>query len=228
MEMPWRRCRWLLASALLVACVLTAQMALGRKKEKSGAMDGQKRALHALNRLTFGPRPGDVDRVAQMGVDRWIDLELHPDRIDDSALDARLAPFRTLGMDTNEIVENFPPEQLIRQIADGKATLPRDPVRRAVYEAQLQRYEDKQERKQQAAKSAAAEGDEQNPSGGKDGASSDDADQKLRRAERRAVNLKAQELLDLPPDERMKEILQMSPEERKQIASTPKAPKRTR
>jgi len=97
MEMPWRRCRWLLASALLVACVLTAQMALGRKKEKSGAMDGQKRALHALNRLTFGPRPGDVDRVAQMGVDRWIDLELHPDRIDDSALDARLAPFRTLG-----------------------------------------------------------------------------------------------------------------------------------
>jgi len=50
--------RWLLASALLVACVLTAQMALGRKKEKSGAMDGQKRALHALNRLTFGPRPG--------------------------------------------------------------------------------------------------------------------------------------------------------------------------
>jgi len=78
MEMPWRRCRWLLASALLVACVLTAQMALGRKKEKSGAMDGQKRALHALNRLTFGPRPGDVDRVAQMGVDRWIDLELHP------------------------------------------------------------------------------------------------------------------------------------------------------
>jgi len=36
-----------------------------------------------------------------------IDLELHPDRIDDSALDARLAPFRTLGMDTNEIVGEF-------------------------------------------------------------------------------------------------------------------------
>jgi len=60
---------WLLASALLVACVLTAQMALGRKKEKSGAMDGQKRALHALNRLTFGPRPGDVDRVR-----RWASI----------------------------------------------------------------------------------------------------------------------------------------------------------
>jgi len=98
-----------------------------------------------------------------------------------------------------------------------------------VYEAQLSGYEDKQERKQQAAKSAAAEGDEQNPSGGKDGASSDDADQKLRRADVRAVNLKAQELLDLPPDERMKEILQMSPEERKQIGEhPPKAPKRTR
>jgi hypothetical protein len=50
-------------------------------------------------------------------------------------------------MDTKEIVENFPPDQLIKQIADGKAALPRDPTQRAVYEAQLQRYEDKQERK---------------------------------------------------------------------------------
>ena len=58
-------------------------------------MDEQKRALHALNRLTFGPRPGDVDRVTAMGVDKWIDQQLHPEKIDDRALDARLAPFRT-------------------------------------------------------------------------------------------------------------------------------------
>ena len=115
-------------------------------------MDEQKRAVHALNRLTFGPRPGDVERVAQMGVDKWIELQLHPDKIDDSALDARLAPFRTLRMDTKEIVENFPPNQVIKQIAEGKAALPRDPTKRAVYEAQLQRYEDKQERKEEAAK----------------------------------------------------------------------------
>ena len=111
-------------------------------------MDEQKRALHALNRLAFGPRPGDVERVAAMGVDQWIDQQLHPDKIDDRSLDARLAPFRTLRMDTREMVENFPPPQVIKAIAEGRQSMPSDSARRAVYEAQLERYQQKKERKQ--------------------------------------------------------------------------------
>src|ERR1700674_5981104 len=154
MGMPLPGRRLLTAAALLVAAALTTQFALGRKKDKPAAgettsMDSHKRAVHALNRLSFGPRPGDVERVKQTGVDKWIELQLHPDKIDDSALDAKLDPFRTLRMRTREIVENFPPDQLIKQIADGKASLPRDPAKRAVYEAQLQQYEDKQERQDQ-------------------------------------------------------------------------------
>jgi len=248
MEVPLRRHRLLVAAALLVAAGLTTQFALGRKKPNAAAMDmdAQKRAVHALNRLTFGPRPGDVDRVTQMGVDKWIELELHPDKIDDSALDARLDPFRTLRMGTKEIVENFPPNQLIKQIADGKASLPRDPTKRAVYEAQLQRYEDKQERKnnnnnEEAAKGGAANGaaagEAQNASGAGDGASPvstgavadnaqpADSEQVRRREERRLANLKAQELLDLPADERMKQILQMSPEDRKALTANNKGAK---
>ena len=234
--MPLRGRRLLVAGALMVTAALTAQFALGRKKDKpSGAtvqMEAQRRAVHALNRLTFGPRPGDLERVTQMGVDNWIELELHPDKIDDSALDARLAPFRTLRMGTKEIVENFPPEQVIKQIADGKASLPRDPTKRAVYEAQLQRYEDKQERKEEAAKGSA-----QNSSGNdsvcRDGAcpvSADsaqpaDPDEMRRREERRLANLKTQELLDLPADERMRQILRMSPEDRRALAATNKGAK---
>jgi uncharacterized protein (DUF1800 family) len=235
MEMPGRGPRLLVAATLLVAASLTTQFALGRKKDTPPAampMDAQKRAVHALNRLTFGPRPGDVERVAQIGVDKWIDLQLHPDKIDDSALDARLAPFRTLNMGTKEIVENFPPEQVIRQIADGKASMPRDPTKRAVYEAQLQRYEDKKERKQDAAKgnaataagqdaSAAGNDSNNNADGSKDdGGKPDDPDQMQRREKRRIANLKALELLDLLADERMKQILQMSPEEQRALAST--------
>jgi uncharacterized protein (DUF1800 family) len=220
-----------------MAAGLTTQFALGRKKDKPAAsetmpMDAHKRAIHALNRLTFGPRPGDVERVTQMGVDKWIELELHPDKIDNSALDARLVPFRTLRMGTKEIVENFPPDQLIKQIADGKASLPQDPTKRAVYEAQLQRYEDKQERrdkdKSKPPESPAATGEAQNTC--RDGAcpvSADsappaDPEQTRRREDRRRANLRAQELLDLPPDERMKEILKMSPEDRRTIATTTK------
>jgi len=133
-----------LALALaLAASALCAQMALARKdKENSSSqMPEQKRAMHALNRLTFGPRPGDSNRVMAMGVDQWIDQQLHPDKIDDHALEARLAPLRTLRMDTRDIVENFPPEQVIKAVAEGKQSLPSDPSKRAVYKAQLERFD---------------------------------------------------------------------------------------
>ena len=94
-----------------------------------------------------------------IGVDKWIDQQLHPDKIDDSALDARLSPFRTLHMDTREIVENFPPEQMIKAVADGKQSLPSDPLKRAVYQAQLDRYQNKEERKQEAANTNSGKSD---------------------------------------------------------------------
>src|SRR5579863_8880787 len=100
---------------LILGFAVSAQLALGKKKERQTAeqLDQRKQAVHALNRLTFGPRPGDVDDVMAMGIDKWVDQQLHPDKIDDSQLDARLSPFRTLRMDTREIVSNFPPEQMI-------------------------------------------------------------------------------------------------------------------
>src|SRR5204863_4120970 len=145
----------------VVASALCAQMALARKdKENSSSqMPEQKRAIHALNRLTFGPRPGDVNRVMAMGVDQWIDQQYQPDKIYDNALEARLAPLRTLRMDTRDIVENFPPEQVIKAVAEGKQSLPSDPSKRAVYKAHLERYEEKQERKQGGADPAVAPGE---------------------------------------------------------------------
>ncbi len=211
--MPLRQRLVVTITAALLVTGLATQVAFGRKKEKdaktTGQMTDQQRAVHALNRLSFGPRPGEVQRVAQIGVDQWIELQLHPEQIDDSSLESRLSPFRTLRMDTKQIVENFPPNEVIKQIADGKAGLPRDPVKRAVYEAQLQRYEDKQDRKEEAAK------------GDDNGAAADAAETK-RRVERRNANLKAQELLDLPPVDRIRAILQMSPEDRRLIAATAK------
>ncbi|MGA2355282.1 MAG: DUF1800 domain-containing protein [Terriglobales bacterium] len=238
MPSPLRRRRLLVAAVLIAAAGITAQSALGRKKDKTEnaatPMDDRKRAVHALNRLTFGPRPGDVERVRQMGVDKWIDLQLHPERIDDSALDAKLAQFHTLRMSTNEIVENFPPEQLIRQVADGKAALPRDRMQRLVYEAQLQRLEDKKERKEEAKGGADARnasltracGDGTCPvSMNSEAAQVADSVETRRREARRRDSLKTQELADLPPEDRMREILAMPPEDQLVLAATrgPKA-----
>ena len=68
--------------------------------------------LQALNRLGFGPRPGDIDRVKEMGLQKWIDQQLHPESIDDSALDARVDRFPTLKMSSTKLLEEFPQPQV--------------------------------------------------------------------------------------------------------------------
>ena len=61
-----------------------------------------------LNRLAFGPRPGDVARVREMGVDRWIALQLAPDRIDDHVMDSIVATsYEGLDRSTNDIVADY-------------------------------------------------------------------------------------------------------------------------
>ena len=214
-----------IAASLLIIADLGTQLAPARKKDKpAGVMDDHKRAVHALNRLTFGPRPGDVQRVEHMGLEKWIELQLDPERIDDSAVEAWLAPFRTLRMDTRELVENFPPNQVIRQVANGKADLPSDPTKRAVYEAQVRRYEDRQDRKNDANKSPSG-ADPAMASADIEKGMADDTDQEGRQEDRRFANLKIKELLDLPPDQRLKEILQMSPEKQRVLISAMKGPK---
>ncbi len=62
---------------------------------------------HALNRLTFGPRPGDVARVKAMGLHSWIDLQLSPSRIEEAALTAKLARLETLTLDSATIQRDY-------------------------------------------------------------------------------------------------------------------------
>ncbi len=64
-------------------------------------------ALHALNRLGFGPRPGDVERVIEMGLSRYVDQQLHPERIPDAGVERRLAEFPTLAMTTADLMETY-------------------------------------------------------------------------------------------------------------------------
>jgi len=64
-------------------------------------------ALHALNRLAYGPRPGEVDRVAAMGVMHWIDQQLEPERLPDRVLARREREFQLLRTDDAELAQMF-------------------------------------------------------------------------------------------------------------------------
>ncbi|MEP6733814.1 MAG: DUF1800 domain-containing protein [bacterium] len=69
-----------------------------------------------LNRLAFGPKPGDVAKVRAMGVDQWIALQLAPDRIDDAAADRVVASYEMLGKPTRDLVAMYDEGQIaIRQ-----------------------------------------------------------------------------------------------------------------
>src|SRR5215467_11625673 len=72
--------------------------------------------LHALNRLAYGPRPGDIERVRQMGLAKWIEQQLYPNSIDDKAIEARLQDYPTLQMSTAKLISEYPrPKQAEKQ-----------------------------------------------------------------------------------------------------------------
>src|SRR5262249_44486165 len=66
--------------------------------------------IHALNRLTFGPRPGDVEEVRRVGLNKWIELQLHPEQIPENrALESKLKPLATLPMSMADVVMEYTP-----------------------------------------------------------------------------------------------------------------------
>jgi uncharacterized protein (DUF1800 family) len=71
------------------------------------ARPDDKTVLHVLNRVGFGPRPGEADRVRAMGLEKYIDEQLHPDRISDSAMEARLAGLDTLTMSPRSLADDY-------------------------------------------------------------------------------------------------------------------------
>jgi len=78
--------------------------------------------IQALSRLTFGPRPGDVLKVRAMGLDKWIDQQLHPDKIDDRANEQFVASYGILHQDQNDLLKQYAEEQRAkREVKRDKA-----------------------------------------------------------------------------------------------------------
>jgi uncharacterized protein (DUF1800 family) len=84
------------------------------------------RILHVLNRLGFGARPGDLERVKAMGLNNYINQQLNPEKINDAVAEAKVKNLPTLSMTTAELYEKYPqPGQLLRQL-QRRGDLPAD------------------------------------------------------------------------------------------------------
>src|SRR6185369_2893275 len=84
--------------AATFAAVISGQSMKHPAGKAAAKLSADQRALHVLNRLGFGARPGDVERVKSMGVEKYIELQLNPEKIDDSASEAKLENLNTLRM----------------------------------------------------------------------------------------------------------------------------------
>ena len=76
----------------------------------------EQKIVHLLNRIGYGPRPGDVERVKKMGLAAYVEQQLNPESIVDEGMDQRLAGFETLNMKPQQLLAAYPPPQLLRQI----------------------------------------------------------------------------------------------------------------
>src|ERR1700761_2753745 len=104
-------------SAIVERCLFVAIAVLAANAAETGGttaaafevkLTPQQKIEQALSRLTFGPRPGDIDEVRKLGLEKWIDLQLHPERISENpALDGKLQPLETLRMESAEIFKEY-------------------------------------------------------------------------------------------------------------------------
>src|SRR6266550_2434352 len=117
----------IVAIAVSTLATVTSGQAMQTAANKANVkLSEDQRILHVLNRLGFGARPGDVERVKSMGVEKYIEQQLSPDKIDDSASEAKLQNLETLRMSTADLYEKYPqPGQLLKQLQKRNA-LPAD------------------------------------------------------------------------------------------------------
>ena len=148
------------AFALLLLLVSHAALASDKDKDKDKhaktppkpqVLSEHDRALHALQRLTFGPRPGDIEKVLAMGVDKWFEQQLNPAQIPNPTLDSKLGQYRTLRMQPRDLAQAFPTNQMVREAAEGKRPLPSDPNVYGLWEILVNAYNEQQKNNAAAA-----------------------------------------------------------------------------
>ncbi len=184
----------------------------------SQPLKGPDQLNHALERLTFGPRPGDLASLQQAGLKAWLDDQLHPERVPENPLlEQRLSDLASLGMSIHDTFTHYPPSQAIAAFARGRGALPQDPELRALVERLAARF------LQKAAKATAAES-------GKD--PNDDSELDLRvklvsilRPDQIAAlrsgtaDEKREVLENIPPEKRFDFAWALRPGERRQLFS---------
>jgi uncharacterized protein (DUF1800 family) len=128
--------------ALGTIVILTVGQGLPAVAKKVASLSKDQKIVQALNRLTFGPRAGEFERVKRIGLKKWIDQQLHPETIaENPRLEEKIRWLDSLRMTQAEMTVNYPSRQLVLAMARGRVPYPDDPQRRALIERVAARYD---------------------------------------------------------------------------------------
>src|SRR6267378_8473709 len=84
-------------------------------------LNEQEAILHALNRLGFGPHPGEVEQIQKTGLESWIQEQLHPENTGDPTIDARLPEYPALALSAASLIDKYPPTDVAAKRLGMKA-----------------------------------------------------------------------------------------------------------
>ena len=209
------------------------------KPHNTGQMTPDQKVLHALNRFSFGPRPGELDTVRSIGLEAWFQEQLHPERVPDDAFALRLAQYPAMQLPQEQLMERYPPPGLLKRYVKGGLAAPQGDVEQAIYADAGLRYREKVEAKQAARNAASgtvvpAETIGQVPSGTSVAGPLSTAAPVVRTGPANGTGASTAEIafintvLNLPAEVRMHRLLAMSPEQMSELQEGLKAPEQVR
>lgn len=116
----------LVFSLVFTAPISLAQDSTRKSKPKNAqnastkSLTEEQKAIHILDRITFGPRPGDVERVMKMGLEKFLEDQLHPERLSDQIVEEKLKNIESIHLSNAELASYYPPPQVIQQALKAK------------------------------------------------------------------------------------------------------------
>lgn len=122
--------RYVIAFVSVVA-LFASTLSLGitaNEKAKTNAkkLTEEQKILHVLNRLGFGARPGDVEKVKALGIEKYIEQQLYPDKISDVSVEAKLKNLEALNMPTDELFAKYPNPGALLNMLQQRNQLPKN------------------------------------------------------------------------------------------------------
>ena len=115
----------------LISALLAPSVVFGGEVRKPGGLTDDQKVLHVLSRLGFGARPGDLEKVKAIGLQKYIDQQLDPQLIPDTLAENKVRGLDSVRMTTSELFAKYPnPGALLQQLEGGRAAQARNQQQR--------------------------------------------------------------------------------------------------